>query len=58
MVRWGNSFSKKFSTNAIVRQGGLLSLVFFAIYLDTLIQKLKQTGVGCNINGLFFGYLF
>ena len=53
MIRWGNSLSKKFSINASVRQGGLLSPVFIANYVDTLIQKLKQTGVGYNINGQF-----
>ena len=51
MIRWGNSLSKKFSINASVRQGGLLSPVFIAIYVDT-------TGVGYNINGQFFGCLF
>ena len=50
--------SKKLSINAGVRQGSLLSLIFFAIYVDTLIQKLKQTGVSCNINGQIFGCLF
>ena len=50
--------SQKFSINASVWQGGLLSPVFIAIYVDTLIQKLKQTGVGYNINGQFFGCLF
>ena len=58
MVNWGNSLSKKFSLNAGVRQGGLLSPVFFAIYVDTLIQRLKQTGIGCNIKGQFFSCLF
>ena len=58
MIRWGNSLSKKFSINASVRQGGFLSPVFIAIYVDTLIQKLKQTGVDYNINGQFFGCLF
>ena len=58
MVRWENSLSKKFSINASVRQGGLLSPVFIAIYADTIIQKLKQTGVSYNINGQFFGCLF
>ena len=58
IVRWGHSFSKKFCLNANVCQGGLLSPVFFAIYVDTLIQKLKQTGVDYNINGQFFGCLF
>ena len=58
MVRWGNSLSKKFSINAGVRQCGLLSPIFFAIYVDILVQKLKQTGVGCNINDQFFGCLF
>ena len=58
MVRCGNSMSKKFSINASIRQGGLLSPVFIAIYVDTLIQKLKQTGVGYYNNGQFFGCLF
>ena len=58
IIRWGNSLCKKFSINASVRQGGLSSPVFIAIYVDTLIQKLKQTGVGYNINGQFFGCLF
>ena len=58
IVRWGNSVSKKICLNANVCQGGLLSPVFFAIYVDTLIQKLKQTGVDYNINGQFFGCLF
>ena len=58
MVRQGNSLSKKFIINASVRQSGLLSPIFFAIYVDTLIQKFKQTGIGCNINGQFFGCLF
>ena len=58
MVRWRNSLSKKFSLNTNVRQGGLLSPIFFAIYVDTLIQRLKQTGVGCNMTGQFIGCLF
>ena len=58
MIRWGNSLSKNISINASVRQGGLLSPVFIAIYVDTLIQRLKQTGVGYNINGQFFSCLF
>ena len=58
MVRWGNSLSKKFSINAGVQLGGLLSPIFFAIYIDTLIQRLKQTGVGCNINGQFLVVCF
>ena len=58
MIRWGNSLSKKFSINAIVWQGGLLSPVFIAIYVDPLVQNLKQTGVGYNINDQFFGCLF
>ena len=54
----GKQLSKKFSINASVRQGGLLSPEFIAIYVDTLIQKLKQTGISYNNNGQFFGCLF
>jgi len=38
-----------------VRQGGVLSRVFFGIYVDNLIVKFRDSGEGCCINGLYLG---
>ena len=39
-VRWGNAMPSTFSISAGVRQGGLLSPLLFAVYMDVLIIKL------------------
>ena len=33
-----------------VRQGGVLSPLLFAIFIDSLIDKVRLTGVGCYIS--------
>jgi len=38
-----------------VRLGGVLSRVLFAIYVDNLIVKFRDSGEGCCINGLYLG---
>ena len=40
-----------------VRQGGVLTRVFFAIYLDNLIVKFRDCGEGCCINNLYLGFV-
>jgi len=30
-----------------VRQGGVLSPVLFAIFIDSVVDKVKSTGLGC-----------
>ena len=47
--------SEYFSVSNGVKQGGVLSSMLFSLYIDQLLvilQKLKQLGVGCHINGL------
>ena len=42
-----------------VRQGAILSPSLFCVYLDTLLTRLRDAGVGCHIGGSFsgpFGY--
>ena len=36
-------------------QGSVLSPAFFNVYIDDLLTELKNSGVGCNIGGRFFG---
>ena len=38
-----------------VRQGGIISPVLFALYIDDLISTLKTSKLGCMINGHYFG---
>ena len=33
-----------------VKQGGILSPLFFNIYMDDLSRNLNNTGVGCYVN--------
>lgn len=46
-----------FSILAGVRQGGILSPVFYCIYIDDLVRILSEAGIGCHIRGLFLSIL-
>ena len=39
------------------RQGGIVSPVLFCVYLDGLLQRLRNSGVGCYIGNVFVGAL-
>ena len=56
-VRWGNVLSDPFTVKAGVRQGGILSPFLFAVYIDSLIHKLKCSGHGLYICNVFLGCL-
>ena len=45
--------SDYFSISNGVKQGGVISLVMFNLYLDNLLFSLKQSGIGCHINGTY-----
>ena len=38
-----------------VRQGGVLSPMLFAVYIDSLLEMLEASGVGCYSGGCFVG---
>jgi hypothetical protein len=54
-VKWCSHISDAFSTTNGVKQGGVLSPVLFTIYMDCLLYKLRQSGVGCYIGDTFCG---
>ena len=54
-VRWNGCFSQVFDVCCGVRQGGVLSPVLFAIYVDDIIVDLKTSQEGCCIDGLYLG---
>jgi len=45
--------SRVFHICAGVRQGGILSPLLFAEYIDGLVQKVESSGFGCWFHGLF-----
>ena len=46
-----------FSIQNGVRQGAILSPCLFCLYLDTLLERLRNSGLGCQIGGVYFGAL-
>ena len=56
-VKWNDKLSKSFKVSNGVKQGGVLSPVLFCLYLDVLLNKLYNTGVGCYLGPYFCGAL-
>ena len=54
-VSWNKSLSVPFNVSNGVRQGGVLSPILFSVYLDDLLKKLSDSGVGCYWGHLFAG---
>ena len=50
-VRWGNSVSEPFSVENGVKQGGSLSPLLFAVYIDEFLVQTRRPGIGCQIAG-------
>ncbi len=46
-VKWKNIVSNDFNVCNGVKQGGVLSPVLFAVYMDVLLRQLKYSRVGC-----------
>ena len=56
-VTWGSLISESFSVTNGVRQGGILSPIFFNVYMDDLSVTLKNSKLGCCINGTIINHL-
>ena len=39
------------------KKGGVLSVISFTLYLDKLLIRLKNSNIGCSINGCYTGAL-
>ena len=56
-VRWGSTLSPKFNVSNGVRQGGILSPLFFNLYMDRLSVTLSETKVGCALGKTMVNHL-
>ena len=58
-VRWQNCHSAKFRVSNGVKQGGVISPILFCLYIDGLLNELKDSNVGCHMGDVYagaFGY--
>ena len=56
-VKWNSCISPRFNVTNGVRQGGILSPLFFSVYIDDLLVKLKNNAVGCHVGNHYIGAL-
>ena len=56
-VQWFQTLTSSFKGCSGVNQGGVLSPILFAVYVDSLVGRLDKSGVGCHIGGHFVGAL-
>ena len=54
-VKWGESKSSQMNISNGTRQGAILSPIFWCVYADPLLQRLRALGLGAHIAGLFVG---
>ena len=53
VVKWESAYSDPFRVISGVRQGGVLSAKFWAVYMDELVRLLRKTQKGCYLVDLF-----
>ena len=51
-VRWGSHDSHFFKLTAGVRQGGVLSPYFLAIFVDDTVNKIVECNTGCYVRNI------
>ena len=54
-VLWNAKHSERFGVTNGVRQGAVSSCILFCVYLDILIRRLRDSGIGSQVGGKFMG---
>ncbi len=54
-VRWGHEMSSQFGVVNGVKQGGVLSPLLFAVYIDGFLIRLEEIGMVCHMGIRFIG---
>ena len=55
VVRWNDVFSRLIHITCGVRQGGVLSPVLFALYVDDIANSLSSSKLGCYVGEMYVG---
>jgi hypothetical protein len=54
-VQWDSKKSDTFNVYNGVKQGAIISPIFFCIYIDDLLNQMKTANLGCFIGSLYAG---
>ena len=57
-MKFENCFSEIFPVQQGVRQGGALSPILFALYVDDSLKKLNNSKIGCNLYIFFCAFMY
>ena len=52
---WSGVKSSSFSIRNGTRQGSVLSPCLFSVYIDDLLKRLRYSGLGCHMGGMWVG---
>ena len=52
-IKLGARVSPTFSVSNGVKQGDVLSLIFFCVYMDELLYRLRLSGFGCHVGNIY-----
>lgn len=55
MVKWDGCYSQYVHIKSGIRQGGILSPLLFNIYVDSLINALRTSDLGCHLGDIYVG---
>ncbi len=56
-VNWGGKISCQFGILNGMKQGGVLSPILFAVYIDDMLERLKESCIGCYLSNSYVGGL-
>ena len=56
-VIWRDYKSEYFNVSSGVKQGGVISHIFFSLYIDPLLLALSKSQIGCHMNNVYIGAL-
>jgi len=56
-VKWGSIMSRLIGLVCGIRQGGVLSAYFFSIYIDSVVEKVIKSNLGCYIKWICMSIL-
>ena len=51
-IKWGLFVSRVFNVDCGVRQGAILSPYLFALYIDSIVDRVRNSRIGCYLKGL------